>query len=212
MGKERGEIIVSGTGRVRVKPDVADLRLGVSLSRDSVAELREEAARIMADVIASIQANGVPQSDVQTHLVSVQPRYAYHDNEPPRAAGFELTNVVEVSVRDLSRLTDVIDSALKAGATSLDGLSFRLADPTPAETQARSRAMAEARSHADVLAEAARLSITGVVAIVEEGSMPPPRPFAKTERMMMATDHATPVESGSLEVAVHVTVTYRTTV
>ncbi len=105
-------------------------------------------------------------------------------------------------------------SSAEQGSIVVSGtgrVTFRLADPAPAEREARILAMAEARSHADVLAEAAGVSITGVASVVEDGAMPPPQPFAKAERMMMAADVPTPVESGSLEVAVRVTVTYRTT-
>lgn len=210
MNRAEGSIVVSGEGRVSVVPDVADLRLGVTIARLTVVDARQDAASTMASILASVEAAGVPGADVRTSLLSVQPRYDYRDGKPPELSGYELSNVVEVTVRDLARLGDVVDGALKAGATSMDSLTFRLDDPAPAERQARVRAMANARARADVLAEAAGLSISGVSSVVEGGVMPPPRPLAKAERMM-AADVATPVESGSLEVAVSVTVSYRTT-
>lgn len=206
---DEGSIVVSGTGRVPVQPDVADLRLGVSVSRSTVDEARRDAASTMGAILAAVEAAGVPKKDIRTSLLSVQPRYDYRDGKPPQLSGYELANVVEVTVRDLARLGEVVDGSLKAGATSMDSLTFRLADPAPAEREARILAMAEARSHADVLAEAAGLSITGVSSVAEDGAMSPPRPFAKAERMMMAADASTPVESGSLEIAVRVTVAYR---
>lgn len=208
---DEGSIVVTGTGQVAVQPDVADIRLGVSVSRLTVDEARQEAASTMAAILAAVESAGVPKKDIRTSLLSVQPRYDYRDGKPPELSGYELANVVEVTVRDLARLGDVVDASLKAGATSMDSLTFRLADPAPAEREARILAMGEARSRADVLAEAAGLSITGVSSVTEDGAMPPPRPFAKAERMMMAADASTPVESGSLEVSVRVTVAYRTT-
>jgi uncharacterized protein len=208
---DHGEITVSGTGRVSVQPDLADLRLGVTVSRQSVEEAREEAAAMMTRILSAIDEAGVEKRDVTTSLLAVQPRYEYRDNAPPKLAGYELSNVVEVTVRILDRLGGVIDGSLNAGATSMDSLEFRLADPAPAEQEARRLAMTAARSHADVLAEAAGVSLRGVRSVVEDGAAQPPMPFAKRERMMMAAEAATPVESGSLEVAVRVTVTYRTT-
>ena len=208
---EAGSIVVSGTGRVAVRPDVAELRLGVSVSRLTVDEARQDAAARMEAILAAVGSAGVPKLDVRTSLLSVQPRYDYRDGQPPKLSGYELANVVEVTVRDLARLGDVVDGSLKAGATSMDSLTFRLSNPAPVEREARVLAMAEARSRADVLAEAAGVSITGVASVVEDGAMPPPQPFAKAERMMMAADVPMPVESGSLEVAVRVTVSYRTT-
>ena len=159
--------------------------------------------------MAAVNAAGVDRRDVRTSLLSVQPRYDYRDNRPPRLTGYELANVVEVTVRDLARLGDVVDGTLQAGATSLDGLSFRVADPAPPEREARVRAMAAARARADVLAEAGGLEIVGVSDIVEGGVGPPPTPRMKAERMMLAADASTPVEAGSMEVSVSVVVTYR---
>jgi uncharacterized protein YggE len=175
--KNEGSITVSGTGRVSVQPDVADLRLGVNVSRATVDEARNDAANTMAAILDAVTKASVAKKDVRTSMLSVQPRYEYRDNEPPRLAGYELANVVEVTVRNLAKLGDVVDGALKAGATSMDSLNFRLDDPSPAEKQARTLAMAQARSRADILAEAAGLTITGVADVTEGGGMPP-RPFA----------------------------------
>ena len=206
---ETGTIVVSGTGRVSVEPDLADLRLGVAVARPTVDSARAVAAVTMEAILAAVAAAGVERRDVRTALLSVQPRYEYRENQPPALAGYDLSNVVEVTVRDLARLGDVIDGTLGAGATSLDQLSFRVADPELPEREARLRAMAAARVRADVLAEAAGLAIVGVSDIVEGGAPPFPMPRMKAERMMMAADSATPVEAGSMEISVVVTVSYR---
>jgi uncharacterized protein YggE len=203
-------IVSSGTGRVALAPDLADLRLGVAVSRPTVDAARAEAARVMDAILAAVDAAGVARRDVRTALLSVQPRYDYRDDKAPTLTGYELHNVVEVTVRDLARLGDVVDGTLGAGATSMDGLSFRIADPSEAEREARTMAMAQARSRADVLAEAAGLTITGVAEVVEGAAGQPPGPRPKVERMLMAAaDVPTPVEAGSLEIAVGVTVTFR---
>jgi uncharacterized protein YggE len=206
---DAGTIVVSGTGRVAIEADVADLRLGVALGRPTVDEARAEAATTMAAILAAVAEAGVDRRDVRTTLLSVQPRYDYRDGKAPVLSGYELANTVEVVVRDLARLADVVDGTLRAGATSMDGLAVRIADPAPAEREARLRAMAEARARAEVLAEAGGLTLDGVSAIVEGTPARPPMPFAKAERMALAADASTPVEAGSLEVAVTVTVTYR---
>src|SRR5882672_4867324 len=146
-----GSIVVSGTGRVAVEPDVADLRLGVAISRLTVAQARSAAAEAMTAILAAIGAAGVARRDTRTTLLSVQPRYDYRDGQPPALVGYDLANVVEVTVRDLATLGAVVDGALGAGATSLDGLTFRLEDPGAAEATARSAAVAQARSRAEVL-------------------------------------------------------------
>ena len=149
---------------------------------------------------------GSERRDVRTTLLSVQPRYDYRDGQAPKLTGYELANVVEVTVRDLDRVGDVVDGALGAGATSMDGLSFRVADPAPAEREARIRAMAAApRASADVLAEAAGLAIVWACrrCASKVTRRRPPTPRYKAERMALAAaDVGTPVETGSMEIAV----------
>ena len=206
--KTTGTIVVSGTGRVAVEPDIAELRLGVSIARPTVEAARAAAAEAMNAILSAVLAAAVERRDVRTTLLAVQPRYDYRDGKAPVLTGYDLNNVVEISVRDLSTLGPVIDGALTAGATSLDGLTFRVDDPRPAERAARIAAVAEARARADVLAEAAGVAISGVTDIVE-GGPPPSWPRPKAARMELAADAGTPVEAGTTEVSVTVTVTYR---
>jgi uncharacterized protein len=206
---QTGTIVVSGTGRVAVEPDVAELRLGVAISRETVAEARSEAAATMSAILAAIREAGVAERDIRTAMLSVQPRYDYRDGQAPALAGYDLSNVVEVTVRELAAVGDVIDGSLRAGATSLDGLAFQVADPSGAEAAARTAAVADARAKAEVLAAAAGIRIAGVADIVEGGA-PPSFPLAKAARMSLAADSGTPVAAGTTDVVVTVTVTFRT--
>ena len=203
-----GTIVVSGTGRIAVDPDVADLRLGVAISRPSVDTARAAAAEAMAAILAAVGAAGVAPRDVRTTLLSVQPRYDYRDGKAPTLVGYDLANIVEVTARDLASLGAIVDGSLSAGATSLDGLSFRVDDPREAERAARIAAVAEARSRAEILAEAAGVAIGGVVGIVE-GGPPPTWPQPKAQMLRAVADAGTPVEAGTTEISVTVTVTFR---
>jgi uncharacterized protein YggE len=203
-----GTIVVSGTGRIAVDPDVAELRLGVAVSRPSVDAARAAAAESMTAILAAVGAAGVAPRDVRTTLLSVQPRYDYRDGKAPTLVGYDLANIVEVTARDLANLGAIVDGSLSAGATSLDGLSFRVDDPREAERAARVAAVAEARSRAEILAEAAGVAIGGVVGIVE-GGPPPTWPQPKAQMLRAAADTGTPVEAGTTEISVTVTVTFQ---
>ena len=162
----------------------------------------------MTSILAAIEAAGIARRDTRTTLLSVQPRYDYRDGQAPALAGYDLANVVEVTVRDLAALGAVVDGALGAGATSLDGLAFRVEDPSEAEEAARTAAVEQARSRAEVLAAAADVRLAGVSDIVEGGA-PPAWPMPKAARLTMAADASTPIEAGATEIAVTVTVTFR---
>ena len=109
---------------------------------------------------------------------------------------------------DLALVGDAIDGALGAGATSMDSVTFRVADQTAAEKQAREAAMADAKAKATTLAAAAGVSITGVQSI-SETSAPTPWPIYYGEAAGAAVkDVATPVMPGTSEVSISVSVVY----
>jgi len=100
----RGTIVVSGTGRVVVDPDIAELRLGVAVSRPNVEAARTAAAEVMTAILASVTAAGVAKRDVRTTLLSVQPRYDYREGKATTLVGYDLANIVEVTVHELPKL------------------------------------------------------------------------------------------------------------
>lgn len=199
-------ITVSGTGRVAIVPDVADVRVGATVTADTAAEARDATAGIMAAVLAAVRALGVQDADVQTASLMVTPRTDYSGGTP-RVTGYEATNAVAVMVRDLGRLGSLVDDAVAAGATSIEGPTFRLADPRDASTTARRLAVEDAAARAATLAEAAGLRIRGIASISEGGARPAPMP--KAARMMAVAEAApSPVEVGTDEVRVQVDVVY----
>jgi hypothetical protein len=203
-------ISVSGTGHVILSPDVADLRFGVSVTKDTVKAAREAAAERMTRVIDALKKLGIADADIQTNGLSLQPVYDYSTNtNPPRLTGYMLSNGVAVTVRDLDKLGDAIDDGLAAGATTLDGVTFRVDDPAKAQEDARKQAMAEAKAIADTLATSAGVSIVGVASISETSGPTPYPVYWGAERAAAVTaDTSTPIEVGTNELTVTVSVVY----
>ncbi len=201
-------ISVSGTGRVTLQPDVADLRLGVSLNRPTASEARSAAASAMTKVVAAIKAGGVADKDIQTSTLYLQPVYDYTNNGQGKLTGFQLTNVVAVTVRSIDKVGDLVDAAVAAGATSVDGVSFRVDNQTAAENQARTAAVNDAHAKALALASAAGVSL-GSVASIAETAAPIPYPIAfGAAGAAPAKDASTPVQPGTTEIDVTVSIVY----
>jgi uncharacterized protein YggE len=203
-------ISVSGTGKVIISPDIADLRLGVSVTKPTVKAAREAAAASMTKIIAALKKLGIADADLQTSGLSLQPVYDYTNNSnPPKLTGYTLSNGVSVTVRDLDKIGDAIDDGLAAGATTLDGVTFRVDDPAKAQEQARKQAMTQAKAIADTLASSAGVSITGVASISESsGPTPSPIYYDAARAAGIAADTATPINVGTNDVTVTVSVVY----
>jgi hypothetical protein len=197
-------ISVSGTGKVVLTPDVADVTLGVTVQRDKVGAARDEAARIMQAVIAALHGLGIADADIKTTQLYVSPIYDYSGAQ--RITGYQMSNVISVHVRDLAKLADVIDQSVSAGATDVQGVAFDVADRAAAEQDARTAAVRDARARADTLAAAAGVTITGVASISETTSTPWPWPGRGLAED--ASGVPTPIQPGTAELTINVAVVF----
>ena len=200
-------ITVNGTGRVTLTPDIAELRLGVNITRPTARQARADAAVAMTGVIGAIKKAGVADKDIQTSSLSLQPVYDYSNTGQGKLTGFQVLNIVAVTVRDIAKVGDIVDASVTAGATSVDGVTFRVEDETRAEAQARTAAVADARAKANALASAAGVTIAGVSSINEvSNTVPYPVAYAGGAAKDSAS---TPVQPGTTEIDIVVTMVFR---
>jgi uncharacterized protein YggE len=208
-------VSVSGTGSAFGEPDLATLTLGVDAQADTVAEARETAAAALAGVIDSVRANGVAEEDVQTVQFSINPVYSFV-GERRTLEGYQVTNVISIQIRDIdddpAKSSRIIDDAVTAGGDSavVQGIYFSITDPTALEEEARRAAVEDAKTRAEQLAENAGVDLGEPVQISESGGFTPI--FYAGERALgggAASDTATPIQTGQLEVQIYVTLLYK---
>lgn len=216
--KEPPSISVSGVGKISAAPDVAEIRVGVvtqgATARDALTANNEA----MAALIAELKGRGVATKDVQTTNFSVNPRYSQPaprlPNQPPvefvpRIVGYDVTNMVQITARDLAKLGVLLDAVVQAGANQMHGIQFRIDEPEKLLDQARKRAMADARRKAEILAGEAGVVAGPPLRIQEAGGLPPPQPMPMMARTMsFRADAAVPVAAGEQDLSVTVHVIY----
>jgi hypothetical protein len=200
-------IAVTGSGKVTVVPDMATIRLGVSLERQTAKAARKAAAEAMTRVVTAIRGLGIGDEDIATSSISLGPVYNYSSSgAAPRIRGYQLTNIVTVTVRNLEVIGDVLDDGVLAGATSVDGITFDVADRVAAETKAREAAVKDAKAKAETLADGVGVQITGVASMSE--SVSTPIWYDRMYAAGAAEDAATPILTGSTDVTIMVSVTF----
>ncbi|HWB72539.1 MAG TPA: SIMPL domain-containing protein [Egibacteraceae bacterium] len=199
-------ITVVGQGRVTGTPDTLQATVGVEVARAAVQEALDAASTAARGVIDALRAAGVAEEDIQTREVTLQPRYEPPAAGAPRITGYVATNLVEVRLRDLARVGETLDAALRAGgdAARLQGVEFALEDNAQLLQDARAEAFDEARAKAEHYADLAGATLGRLVSIDESaGGLPPPIPLAVEEQMERHA--AVPIAPGSQEVSVQVT-------
>jgi uncharacterized protein YggE len=202
-------VSVSGHGEVNVPPDTASVNIGVDIIKPTLDEAQSQATDQANAVIAALKDAGIDDADIQTSYYSVNILRDYSENaDPTQITGFEITNQLQVTVHDTDKLGEILDAAVQAGANSIYGVNFLVSDQTAAASQARVKAVADARAKAEELASAAGLTLGPVVAI-SEGAPPVIGPMygGRGGGGGMA-QAAVPVQPGSTTVAVDVTLTY----
>jgi uncharacterized protein len=197
-------VATTGSGRAERAADLAQATFVVEGIRDTAAEARSVAAEAATAVFGALEGAGLDAADVRTAGIDVTPNWDHEDGHPVRR-GFTVTNRIGATIRDLERVGTVLDAALGAGATGLDGVSFGLAEPGPAATEARRLAVEDARGRAETIAAAAGMRLGALVSLVEGSpGMPMPRPEMRMAAMAADSFAPTPVLPGSIEVAVSV--------
>ncbi len=204
-------ISVNGTGRVKAAPDVADISLGVTKQGKEAAEAAKKAAEAMDAMVKALLDLGIDQKDIQTTNLSLSPQYDYN-NTPATIEAWQANNMINVTIRDIESVGSVVDTATAAGATDVNGINFRVEDPTEAEMAARSEAVADARAKADQLAADAGVTISGIISITESGGQPPQPIYMDRAEMAFAgaadVAASTPVLPGEVELSVDVYIQY----
>ena len=197
---------LSAYGEARTAPDMATITLGVETDGATAAQAMAANARVMAQVTAAIRRAGVAERDMQTSSLNLSPQYVYAQNQPPRLTGYKASNQLNVTVNDLSRLGDIADATVAAGATDVGQISFGVANPRSAEDTARIAAVKTLEDKASLYANAVGYRIVRLVNLSEGAawSPEPPRPLMMRAAAMTAPP-ATTVEPGEMKVRVDIT-------
>lgn len=187
-GVARNETLltVTASGRADTRPDEARLQLGVQSDAATAGEASRLNREKMDRVTAALSRLGVKPDDLQTRNISLN-RIEYGADR----GRFRAYNVVEVTMRDMSKVGEAVTLVTEAGANVLSGPSLRVSDREAANRSAYAQAYRAARSRAEVYAEAAKLKIGRVLAIYDGGEVPetysmdasaqataPPRPLS----------------------------------
>jgi len=223
------EISVSGEGTAYLKPDVALVSFGVSTQAMKSQDAVNQNNTKMNAVIDAIKSTGVQDQDIQTTLYNLTPVYDYNYPVPMGVPvngrsessmiypspvpggrtfnGYSLEQQVSVKIRNFDAINSVLDKAAAAGATNIGQLSFTIDNPEVARSEARAKAIENAKEKLNNIASQSGLSI-GKLVNVNEGYNNWPQPIYALEKAESGSV-APQIQTGQMEVSVSVTLTYQ---
>ena len=206
------EITASET--VQSEPDQAAVGAGVTTrALTAVQSLRDNATRMDA-VISRLKALGIAREDIQTSGVNLNAAFQYNNNNtPPVFQGYDVTNQVSVTLRDIAKIGATLDALVASGANNLNGPFFSRKNDKPQRAQAREAAFKAAEAQARDYAQMAGFGgvrLLAVEEVVQQGS-PIAFDVSRPQAITVTAQKITPIEPGRVGTAVQLTAKYEMT-
>jgi uncharacterized protein YggE len=159
-------VSVNGRGQVSLAPDIAYVTIGVHTEAGDVSQAVSQNADQVASVMAALAEMGVARADMQTSNFSLYTGDQYDPNTGQSVGkNYIVDNTVNVTVRDLAGMGNLLDEAISAGANSIWGVTFDLEDKDAALAEARDMALEDAIAEAQALAGAAGVTLGNIVSL-----------------------------------------------
>ncbi|MCW5873173.1 MAG: SIMPL domain-containing protein [Anaerolineales bacterium] len=209
-GQPTTGLTVSGRGEVRLVPNIASVTIGVRTSGTNVSEAVAANAAQVADVMEALSSLGIATEDMQTSNFNVYANQSYDPMTglPSEIISYSVENTVTVIARDLSKLGQLLDRAVSAGANSIWGVSFDVDDKSAGQAQARDLAVQNAIEQAQALAAVAGVELGEIISITYAPTGYYYGPMYGMGGGGAAAEASTSILPGQITVGADVTVTF----
>ena len=198
-------ISVTGEARISVPPDLAQIEGGVTTEAKTAREASDVNNAAMGKILLALKSAGIDEKDYQTSRLSLQPQSSSSKpSGPPTITGYRASNRVTIRLHDITKLANVIDTLVGAGANDVGGISFMVSQASKLLDEAREKAIADARRKAEIYAKAAGVTL-GAPLGISEGGAPAPIAF---RRMAAGVPESAPVAPGEETLQLTVSVSW----
>lgn len=212
-------IIVSAQGKSVVKPDLAIIYFSVVAQGANPQIIQKTNDDKMAKAIDYLKQAGVDEKDIKTLSYNLDPQYNYswcNDREssiycPPQLAGYMLTQQVELKLRDLTKVGEVVGALPDKGVNQISSISFTVDNDDAPKMEARKQAIEKAMAQAMAIAKAAGIKLSRIINI-SEGSYYAPMVYRDSVKTVSGmgggVSESSPIQTGSQEVTIDISLTY----
>lgn len=201
------QIAISGEGKVKVTPDIAIITLGVQNSGKEAKEVKMQNDVVIDKVLKYIKKFNIPASDYQTTQVSLNKNYDYEKKKYT----YEANQTITITLKDLSKYDLLMMDVMETGINKIDGVEFKSSKIEQFETEARKKALLNAKKKAeDYLSVLPGQKLGKAILISDNSSTYYPRPvlYAKGAVMSETADVRETLAVGEIEVISNVNVSF----
>ncbi len=205
------QIQVQGSGEVHAKPDIARLTLGVTTGpQPSAKQALDMLSQKFQKVVNAVKASGVKEEDIKTTNLNINPSYDYTSGQQT-IRGYEASESIEVKIRNLDKVGDIVAAATAQGVNQAGGVMFDIDKPDVLQEEAQAKAIANARAKAKKLAQDLGVTLGNVKSFTATNAQPPYSiPYAMEAKQADNANAvvAPPVPAGTYDITANVSITY----
>lgn len=184
---------IYGEGIVTIKPDTAEIVIGVVTENMQLEIAQKENTKITKQVLDSIKSLGIDTKDIQTKNYNINTKYDYIEGKQV-FSGYEVGNYLRISIKDINIVGEIIDAAVKSGANFIGSVNFVISDSFRYYNQALKLAIEDSQNKAMIIASKLKVKIDIVpIRIIEQGKS---NAVPMTTMAFKSAESSTPIEAG----------------
>lgn len=198
-------IAVAGEGRISTTPDLFHFSVSISEQGLHVSKLNQSVSKKSQRIVKLLLEHDIPEKDIQALHVQLNPWYEYENNNRVQK-GFQLSRMINVKVKQVSKFDLLIDMVLKNGANGVDGFRYSLSQPRASYLNALDLAIVDAQFRAERMAASMQSKVGKVISVRERGVSHEPLP--RMEKAMAFADSPGGYMPGEVDVTANVEVIF----
>lgn len=203
----KNTISVTGEGKIYTKPDIAFVNLSVVTEGKNIGDVQDKNTKKMNKVISFLKNFGIAEKDIKTTNYQIYPRYNYENRTIPQIIGYEITQTLEVKIRDLTKVGEILENSVDAGINQVSSLRFGVDKDEEVKAEARKLAIEDAKKKAEKLASQLGIKLVKISGFTEDTGYYPV-PMYKEAMGIGGGGEAPNIQVGENEIIVNVILIY----
>ncbi len=199
-----------GEGKVVAKPDIAKVHLSIVTDALTSKTAQDENSKKSKAVTDYLKKQNINDKDIKTTGYNIYPQYKYPQyGGQPTITGYQVNQSMEIKIRDLDKVSDVLDGVVAAGTNQINSLSFEIDNPEALKAEARKKAIEDAKGKAEELEDQLDIDLGKIVNFSENTGGYPVPIYYDAKGLSMGGGGGPSVPTGENEIVVNVSLTYQ---
>lgn len=196
-------VSVIGTGTVNVVPDRVLINSRIEHTGKTAAEVKRQNDKVVDQVLKYLKSEGVDPKNIQTEYIRLNKEVNYNTQDTM----FSANQAISIQLLDLKKYEKIMTGLLNAGLNRIDGIQFQTSKKDALQSEARKKAVLNAKKKAEEYAAALGQSIGKAISI-SEVQTDHYQPVYRVMEMKSDSAEQETIAPGEMEIAVKVNVEF----